>query len=44
MKVTSLCLTVLLIMPWARALAEVQAGNIDLLPATWFTEQRTSVV
>ncbi|EKO3659247.1 transporter substrate-binding domain-containing protein [Vibrio metschnikovii] len=32
------------IMPWARALAEVQAGNIDLLPATWFTEQRTSVL
>ena len=29
------------IMPWARALSEVQTGNIDLLIATWFTEQRT---
>jgi polar amino acid transport system substrate-binding protein len=29
------------IMPWARALDEVTKGRIDLLPATWYTQERT---
>lgn len=30
------------LIPWARALDEVKNGRIDLLPATWFTEERTA--
>lgn len=29
------------IMPWARALSEVEEGNIDILVGAWFTEART---
>lgn len=29
-------------LPWSRALDEVSKGRIDLLPATWFTKERTS--
>ncbi len=29
------------ILPWSRALDEVSKGRIDLLPATWFTQERT---
>ncbi|OEE42369.1 transporter substrate-binding domain-containing protein [Vibrio anguillarum] len=30
------------IMPWSRALDEVSKGRIDLLPATWYTQERTA--
>ena len=30
------------IMPWARALDEVKNGRVDLLPATWYTKERTA--
>ncbi|MCW8334225.1 transporter substrate-binding domain-containing protein [Vibrio sp. SCSIO 43135] len=30
------------IMPWTRALNEVKEGRIDVLVATWFTQERTS--
>lgn len=30
------------IMPWSRALDQVTKGRIDLLPATWYTQERTS--
>lgn len=30
------------IMPWTRALNEVKGGKVDILVATWFTEERTS--
>ncbi|MBL1375776.1 transporter substrate-binding domain-containing protein [Zobellella iuensis] len=29
------------IMPWSRALEETSKGRLDLLPATWFTQERT---
>ncbi|MCL9783019.1 transporter substrate-binding domain-containing protein [Vibrio sp. S4M6] len=29
------------ILPWSRALDEVSKGRVDLLPATWFTQERT---
>lgn len=30
------------IMPWTRALNEVKGGRVDVLVATWFTNERTS--
>ncbi|MCU8469533.1 transporter substrate-binding domain-containing protein, partial [Vibrio vulnificus] len=30
------------IMPWTRALNEVKDGRVDVLVATWFTQERTS--
>lgn len=30
------------VMPWARALDEVKNGRVDLLPATWYTKERTA--
>ena len=30
------------IMPWARAIDQVKNGNIDVLVATWYTEERTA--
>ncbi|RND29255.1 amino acid ABC transporter substrate-binding protein, partial [Vibrio cholerae] len=30
------------IMPWSRALNDVKEGKIDILPATWFTQERTT--
>lgn len=30
------------IMPWARAIDQVRNGNIDVLVATWYTEERTA--
>ncbi|AYC07395.1 transporter substrate-binding domain-containing protein [Vibrio cholerae] len=30
------------IMPWSRALNDVKEGKIDILPATWFTQERTA--
>jgi polar amino acid transport system substrate-binding protein len=30
------------IMPWTRALNEVKSGKVDVLVATWFTNERTS--
>ena len=30
------------IMPWSRSLEEVKAGRVDVLVATWYTEDRTS--
>jgi len=30
------------ILPWARALDSVKKGSIDILVATWFTEERTA--
>ncbi|WP_019615061.1 transporter substrate-binding domain-containing protein [Psychromonas ossibalaenae] len=30
------------IMPWSRALNEVKEGRVDILPATWFTQERTN--
>ncbi|WP_428813184.1 transporter substrate-binding domain-containing protein [Vibrio makurazakiensis] len=30
------------IMPWTRALNEVKSGKVDILVATWFTDERTS--
>lgn len=29
-------------MPWSRALNDVKEGKIDILPATWFTQERTA--
>lgn len=30
------------IMPWARAIDQVKEGNIDILVATWYTDERTA--
>jgi len=30
------------VMPWSRSLEEVKAGRVDVLVATWYTEDRTS--